>query len=120
MNATIKLVVTGLAALAVGVGIGAAGTSATAPPGPPPTVTVSAPPEAEAPAACMQALQDAEVVIGLAQQAILAMAEGTDAGSRFDADGIRAATEKVQALTPKMGDARQAYDAAAGQCRGAA
>lgn len=126
MNTTIKLVVTGLAALAVGVGIGAAGTGATATPEPAPTVTVSAPPKVEtktvekAPAACMQALDDAEIVIGLSQQAILAMAEGADAGSRLDVAGIEAATEKVQALTPKMGDARQAYDAAAGQCRGAA
>lgn len=125
MNATIKLIATGLASLAVGVGIGAAGTGATTP-GPAPTVTVSAPPKVEtktvekAPAACMQALDDAEVVIGLSRQAILAMAEGTDAGSRLDVAGIEAATEKVQALTPKMGDARQAYDAAAGQCRGAA
>ena len=123
MNATVKLVATGLAALAVGVGIGAAGTGATTP-GPAPTVTVSAPPKVEtvekAPAACMQALDDAEVVMGLSRRAILAMAEGADAGSRLDADGIEAATEKVQALTPKMGDARQAYDAAAGQCRGAA
>ena len=125
MNTTVKLVVTGLAALAVGVGIGAAGTGATTP-GPAPTVTVSAPPKAEtktvekAPAACAQALDDADVVMDLSRQAILAMAEGADAGSRLDADGIGAATEKVQALTPKMGDARQAYDAAAGQCRGAA
>ena len=124
MNATIKLVITGLAALAVGVGIGAAGSNSTATPEPAPTVTVSAPPKVEtvekAPAACTQALDDAEVVMDLARQAILAMSEGADAGSRLDADGIAAATEKVQALTPKMGDARQAYDAAAGQCRGAA
>ena len=126
MNTTIKLIATGLAALAVGVGIGAAGTGGSTTPDPAPTVTVSAPPKVEtktvekAPAACMQALDDAEVVMDLSRQAILAMAEGADAGSRLDVAGIEAATEKVQALTPKMGDARQAYNGAAGQCRGAA
>lgn len=107
MNATVKLIATGLTALAVGVGIGAAGTGATTTPGP-------------APAACTQALDSAEVVIDLSRRALLAMAEGADAGSRFDADGIAAATEKVQALTPKVRASRDAYDAAAGQCRGAA
>ena len=107
MNTTVKLVVAGLTALAVGVGIGAAGSNSTTTPGP-------------APAACMQALDGAESVMDLSAQAMYAMSEGIDAGSRFDAAGIQATTEKLKALTPKMGDARQAYDAAAGQCRGAA
>ena len=105
MNTTAKFIATGLTALAVGVGIGAAGSESPAP--------------TKAPTACTQALDSAESVMDLSAQAMYAMSEGIDAGSRFDAAGIWAANVKLQALTPKISDARQAYNSAAGQCRAA-
>ena len=105
MNTTAKLIATGLTALAVGVGIGATGGAS----------------ETSGPAltACTQALDSADTVMALSAQALYAMSEGVDAGSRFDAAGIQATTEKLKVLTPKISDARQAYDTAAGQCRAA-
>ena len=107
MNATVKLIATGLTALAVGVGIGAASSNS------------EAPAATKAPTACTQALDSADTVMALSAQALYAMSEGVDAGSRFDAAGIQATTEKLKVLTPKISDARQVYNSTAGQCRAA-
>lgn len=68
------------------------------------------------PAACAEAIQLAEKVIGLASDAQLAASEAFDAASRYDAAGIDAATAKMDAIKPQINAITPKYQAARDKC----
>lgn len=73
----------------------------------------------KAPAACLDALVQAETTMTTAARGFQITAKIFNSASHLDAAGVRAGNEELTALTPVMRADRAAYDAAAAKCRAA-
>jgi hypothetical protein len=95
---------------------------------------VPSPSPQRAPQSCLDALGEAELAMeyartgfGYTSELMGISGDGFQAAARFDSDGLTDAatrmngvTEKISALSPKMGAAVDEYNAAAALCRAAA
>lgn len=90
---------------------------------PTPTQTVTATEEVKvekAPASCTDALSKAEQVMDLSSQGLALAGDAIAAAGSFDTARLSDITDQITAMTPRMSEARAAYDEAATQCRAAA
>lgn len=80
-----------------------------------PAVGASVP--SRVPKACLSALDHAETLMDYAVEGFGYAADGFNAASVFDADGLDEAAENMNTLAPLIGDERDAFDDAAARCR---
>lgn len=112
-----------VATLLLGVGIGTSGGSEAAAssdaskPTPAPTVTVTASAKSTVNRACVDALDKADKGLALAGEGFQYASEAMDAVSRFDPDGIAAATEKASGVSTKLMAVSGPFKAASALCR---
>ncbi|HEY2086290.1 MAG TPA: hypothetical protein VGH54_09725 [Mycobacterium sp.] len=85
-------------------------------PTPAPTVTTTT---TVVPQSCLDALDDADTVIGTSAQAVSIMADAFGAAANLDTAGIQAATEKLNALNPTLSAQGETYKTAREACKAA-
>lgn len=116
-----------IAGLIVGIFLGGAALSGSPNAADVPTPTPSAQPAPEVvyetvtetvtPQACFTALQDAELIMGLAREGLGLSADSFNAVGDLDPDRIDANNAKMDELTPQLSAAVDAYNASSNECR---